>query len=1094
MIIADGEEVKIAQVDLPAVWHFDLWQEPVHVRHLAAEAVQVPCTAAALHSRNGRINRLQLSVDTHDSILVASKESNELIDGQSARMLVVRAPCQISGSTLLIPSRHSWSRHPKLTPSTDPAATVRASWKNALSLVTEDPVANQLGLRPPQVGALHAIAAHWTVSQAPALVVMPTGTGKTEVMLAAMVMRSPKRLLVVVPSDLLRQQTINKFSSLGVLRKVGVLAGSALYPVVGGLHGAPQVADLAKLEQCNVVITTMSALSGLGGMQLRKLIALFDAVFFDEAHHLPASSWELLHKLLVKHLVLQFTATPFRLDGRRVPGRIIFNFPLRLAQEQKYFQELDFLEVVEPDDAEGDRKIAELAVKRLREDRAAGFDHLLLARVDTQQRADTLMSNIYEPLYADLKPVVMHSAVPQRREKLAAIQARQHLIVICVDMFGEGYDLPQLKIAALHDIHKSLAITLQFTGRFTRTAQGLGKATIVANVADPRVSDAIEELYAEDSDWNELIPKLSARAIQSQLDFSDFLQRMEKSDLGDDELFSLNVLRPASSTVMFRVTTFNPRDFRAALKKETHVQRVWISKDRDYLIFITRTRAAIDWATIKEVNDEIWDLFILAHDSARGLLYLHSSQTKSQHVELAKAVGGKTAKIIDGETVFRAFHGLKRITMQNVGLKPRGNKLKFQMFVGPDVVDRISPAAQMNASKSNLFALGFDNGKRVSVGVSTKGKIWSRATCAVPDWRKWCEMMATRLLDTTLPTNDYLKHTLMPTEIAALPAAPIFGVALPTEWFGEQFDTAKILADTKPVELDLVDFTAWSAPNNNTLHVELSATGGFTATFALQWGPGLGDFSVTQHSGPTVELQHRGNTARFDAYLKESPPTIFLADGSEIEGGLLKSPRDKLEHTLNLTQIQEWDWTGVQLTVESAWKNGVHRANSVQARVLEVLAKRQNVIVFDDDDAGESADVVEIIEHTDEILFRFYHCKYSGAVNPGERAKDLYEVCGQAVRSTRWHHNPTGLIEHFQRRALAGGRNGRPSRFAKGDDRALVQLKRKVKQLRTRYEVVVVQPGISKAKLEPETSSILGAANHFLLDMTGAPLAVVTSA
>jgi superfamily II DNA or RNA helicase len=37
-------------------------------------------------------------------------------------------------------------------------------------------------------------------------------------------------------------------------------------------------------------------------------------------------------------------------------------------------------------------------------------------------------------------------------------------------MLGEGYDLPNLKIAALHDQHKSLAITLQFIGRFTRSS------------------------------------------------------------------------------------------------------------------------------------------------------------------------------------------------------------------------------------------------------------------------------------------------------------------------------------------------------------------------------------------------------------------------------------------------------------------------------------------------------------------------------------------------------------------------------------------------------------------------------------------------
>jgi hypothetical protein len=31
-------------------------------------------------------------------------------------------------------------------------------------------------------------------------------------------------------------------------------------------------------------------------------------------------------------------------------------------------------------------------------------------------------------------------------------------------MLGEGFDMPELKIAAFHDIKKSLAITLQLAG------------------------------------------------------------------------------------------------------------------------------------------------------------------------------------------------------------------------------------------------------------------------------------------------------------------------------------------------------------------------------------------------------------------------------------------------------------------------------------------------------------------------------------------------------------------------------------------------------------------------------------------------------
>ena len=50
---------------------------------------------------------------------------------------------------------------------------------------------------------------------------MPTGTGKTEVMIAAVVSDQCKRTCVIVPSNLLRRQTIDRFCTLGKLEGKG---------------------------------------------------------------------------------------------------------------------------------------------------------------------------------------------------------------------------------------------------------------------------------------------------------------------------------------------------------------------------------------------------------------------------------------------------------------------------------------------------------------------------------------------------------------------------------------------------------------------------------------------------------------------------------------------------------------------------------------------------------------------------------------------------------------------------------------------------------------------------------------------------------
>jgi len=64
-----------------------------------------------------------------------------------------------------------------------PEAVV-ASLEGSFRFVEETPAA--AGLRPPQLGALHAILAHRSMeAMEPTTIVLPTGTGKTETMLAA---------------------------------------------------------------------------------------------------------------------------------------------------------------------------------------------------------------------------------------------------------------------------------------------------------------------------------------------------------------------------------------------------------------------------------------------------------------------------------------------------------------------------------------------------------------------------------------------------------------------------------------------------------------------------------------------------------------------------------------------------------------------------------------------------------------------------------------------------------------------------------------------------------------------------------------------
>ncbi len=59
----------------------------------------------------------------------------------------------------------------------------------------------QVGLRNAQIGSIHAIASHFTLERhQPGVVVLPTGSGKTAVLMATPYLMRSERALVLTPS------------------------------------------------------------------------------------------------------------------------------------------------------------------------------------------------------------------------------------------------------------------------------------------------------------------------------------------------------------------------------------------------------------------------------------------------------------------------------------------------------------------------------------------------------------------------------------------------------------------------------------------------------------------------------------------------------------------------------------------------------------------------------------------------------------------------------------------------------------------------------------------------------------------------------
>ena len=117
-------------------------------------------------------------------------------------------------------------------------------------------------------------------------------------------------------------------------------------------------------------------------------------------------------------------------------------------------------------------------------------------------------------------------------------------------MLGEGFDLPQLKIAAVHDVKKSLGPMIQFIGRFCRTSARTPIGTASVFVArDPAMAlSPLRDLLREDADWNLLLSDITERATDTVEQLSTF----ERSFSGAPDDVPVSLLEPKMSAIAHR--------------------------------------------------------------------------------------------------------------------------------------------------------------------------------------------------------------------------------------------------------------------------------------------------------------------------------------------------------------------------------------------------------------------------------------------------------------------------------------------------------------------------------------------------------------
>lgn len=944
-----------------------------------------------------------------------------------------------------------------------------------------------LSLRAAQVGAIYSLLSHWSLAKDVATVVLPTGTGKTETMLVATLADRAERTLVIVPTIDLRNQISEKFSTWGMLRELGVIPMNASNPTVFVLSKTVSKIDhIDQLKSADIVVSTPALLARSLPSVKKKLRDLFSHVYFDEAHHVKAVEWDSIKTLFSNSKIVQFTATPYRNDRKPIEGKVIYNYPLSQALRDGCFSKISLVAVDERHPRKKDKAIADAAMARLVDDRKNGWDrHCMMVRAGAKSHAEELFYK-YSEWFPDERIVLIHSGTKGRKLLVQDIKKNKYDIVICVDMLKEGFDYPNFKIAAVHGVHKSLAVLLQFIGRFTRTQAGLGDASFIVNYAEEKMSVELENIFQEGSGWEEVISEIADAKKAEAESLLSFLQGCKPYSGFDSPDIDLNpkLVYPALSCVCYKSDTTEWSAFKSAFNLNKYaLSQPFINEEENVFYFTTQRREKVKWARTDALRDQTWDLVVMHHDPSTQILYIGYSEKRLDVGALVQTITENDPSPINGDCVFRPFDAIKRLSIVHAGIfKPANHLHRYSRLSGADVTTELTRWKEgKRCQKSDFVGVGFRDGFPVSVGASVKGKIWSPARVGdLKEWKSWCLEVGRMITDSSIDSNQILEDSAEKIQLEKYPEGL---VVLATDWSEDLYDRIHKLTIERPVAQSLM------LSECALIHDSCS---GNQSNFTLKWFDGDVSFcivlggekghSVNGLDDCNIHVEGLKSSAiPLKQFFEENPPTMFLLNGCTISGSIHTDYGDALAQQIPKDRIEVLEWEDVNYKIESLYKSSERRDNSIQEYMMKRLVNHGARVVFNDDNSGESADIVAIFIEEELIRFEMVHCKYSKEKS-GSRLSDLYEVCGQAIVSLRYKWKPEELLKHLERRNGAGVLTGK--RFYHGSVADLEDIKKALKYADVKFEFAIAQPGVESANISQDMKNFLGSVYSTVVEMT----------
>lgn len=433
-------------------------------------------------------------------------------------------------------------------------------------------------LRQPQVQGWMSVYDHFVTKkkETHALLVIPTGIGKTGLMALLPYGIANGRVLIIAPQLTIKDTVmdgLNPASPENFWIKRQVFSKNKDLPVLIEYDGDRTPREV--LDAANIVVVNIQKLQSRLETSFLNFLpnSYFDMIIIDEAHHSTARTWVEVVSHFSKAKVIKVTGTPIRTDQNQIAGELVYKYKLSQAMANAYVKSLENIVYI-PDELyltidnnqtqlysvdqifdmglkdeewvsrsvaysiDCSRKVVSKSAEILKRKRHnSTVPHKIIAVACSIEHA-LQIKNLYEEL--DLETTIVHSKLTKEQKDKAFSDIKNHRVqvVVNVSMLGEGYDHPYLSIGAIFRPFRHPLPYAQFIGRILRCIPDEEVTCAEDNVAEiishkHLALDDLWSVYRQEINESEIIKHLKVLDVIEEQDIKDGSSQTEqKRDYG----------------------------------------------------------------------------------------------------------------------------------------------------------------------------------------------------------------------------------------------------------------------------------------------------------------------------------------------------------------------------------------------------------------------------------------------------------------------------------------------------------------------------------------------------------------------------------